>query len=119
MDKSKFIEGFVLDDKGVAKGFDTHSIERFLFLPGTEKIVYQATIQSGVGLYKGKPATGDRGPDVKIPGVYDNFGNGDPKDVTWLGPVRTYTVRFTFSANGNWTWEDEIAGIVRSGNILK
>lgn len=117
-----YVEGWVVGANGNAAGNDFHGTSKTLDLDPTKNksISMSATFEVGVGLYDNGKITGRRGGMGSVPGVYDIFPNGDPTKVKWLGDQTkntTYTVTFTFNADGTWVWKDPSAGIDLSGKF--
>lgn len=115
--EQRFVEGWVIDEKGNAKGLDSHAaIDTVQFNgKGTKSVEILMKFKVGTGLYDGKLITGERGDLGSRKGVYDKFNTGTEDKITWFSPVKEYTVRFFVDNNGNWSFSDESTGVKREG----
>lgn len=111
------VEGWTIKD-GKASAIDTHARMAPLALnPATTKSIQVViTAKVGLGLFEGLLITGMRkGATDSVPGIFDQWVGGDPKNITWLGQVSEYKVVFTINANGTWTLKDESTGVTDNG----
>ena len=120
--KSHFVEGWVVDNKGNQKGLDTHSFG-FLLDNDSKSLTTEITFTVGVGLFDTgcgfQKITGQRSGDGGIKGVFDIFPNGASDKIKWLGPKKTYKVTYYIDSDGHWKFVDQSTGLSREGTFDK
>jgi RHS repeat-associated protein len=115
---TRYVEGWVVDDKGAAKSLDNHAgIDKQLFVKDDKSLKIEMNFTVGVGLYDGKKITGERSGIAGRKGFFDLFKDGDESKVKWCGPTKKYKVNFEVDNGGNWKLTDESTGVNREGKF--
>lgn len=90
---------------GAAALIDDHFIKAgFLEKPDTAKIVISANFTVGVGFLNNK----------KLDSNFDDNLGGSINNVTFVGPVETYSEKFTITADGKWNLVTTPGGTLNS-----
>lgn len=110
-----YVEGWTVDASGKATGLDVHRV--FGIVLDTTKVksvTIEITFTVGVGLYDGKKITGKT-----IDNVFDKFTDDPLKPITFKGPKKSYTWKFSVDADGKWVLKDGSIGLSKTGILGK